>query len=110
MIGGRRPLKGRKPADRRVRVERPHSAFFRRYVEANRPVILTGVMESWPAAGRWTPEYLAEVAGDHRGEVIVSANGLYPDYITQPSPMAKVEMPVSEFLRRAGGQLSLIHI
>src|SRR4029078_8695023 len=29
MIRGRRPLKGRKPADRRVRVERPHSAFFR---------------------------------------------------------------------------------
>ena len=29
MIGGRRPLKGRKPADRRVRVERPHSPFFR---------------------------------------------------------------------------------
>jgi amino acid transporter len=29
MIGGRRPLPGRKPADRRVRVERPHSAYFR---------------------------------------------------------------------------------
>ena len=29
MIGGRRPIKGRKPADRRVRVDRPHSAFFR---------------------------------------------------------------------------------
>ena len=29
MIGGRRPLQGRKPADRRVRVERPHSAYFR---------------------------------------------------------------------------------
>ncbi|HEV8546815.1 MAG TPA: APC family permease [Candidatus Limnocylindrales bacterium] len=29
MIGGRRPLKGRKPADRRVRIERPHSAYFR---------------------------------------------------------------------------------
>ncbi|MBI2776861.1 MAG: APC family permease [Chloroflexi bacterium] len=29
MIGGRRPLKGRKLADRRVRVERPHSAYFR---------------------------------------------------------------------------------
>ena len=29
MIGGRRPLKGRKPADRRIRIERPHSAFFR---------------------------------------------------------------------------------
>ena len=29
MIGGRRPLQGRKPADRRVRVERPHSLYFR---------------------------------------------------------------------------------
>jgi amino acid transporter len=29
MIGGRRPIKGRKPADRRVRVERPHAAYFR---------------------------------------------------------------------------------
>src|SRR2546422_6470763 len=29
MIGGRRPLKGRKLADRRVRVERPHAAYFR---------------------------------------------------------------------------------
>src|SRR3989454_348373 len=29
MIGGRRPLAGRKLADRRVRVERPHAPFFR---------------------------------------------------------------------------------
>jgi amino acid transporter len=29
MIGGRRPLKGRKVGDRRVRVERPYSAYFR---------------------------------------------------------------------------------
>jgi amino acid transporter len=29
VIGGRRPLQGRKPGDRRVRVERPHSAMFR---------------------------------------------------------------------------------
>jgi hypothetical protein len=29
MIGGRKPIKGRKPADRRIRVDRPHSAFFR---------------------------------------------------------------------------------
>jgi amino acid transporter len=29
MSAGKGPLKGRKPADRRVRVERPHSAFFR---------------------------------------------------------------------------------
>jgi amino acid transporter len=29
MIGGRRPLSGRKPGDRRIRIERPHSAYFR---------------------------------------------------------------------------------
>jgi amino acid transporter len=29
LIGGRRPLRGRKPADRRVRVERPHAPYFR---------------------------------------------------------------------------------
>jgi len=29
MIGGRRPLKGRKLGDRRLRVERPHSPYFR---------------------------------------------------------------------------------
>ena len=29
MIGGRRPLKGRKAGDRRVRVERPHAPYFR---------------------------------------------------------------------------------
>lgn len=29
MIGGRRPLQGRKPGDRRVRVDRPHAPFFR---------------------------------------------------------------------------------
>ena len=29
MIGGRRPLQGRKLGDRRIRVERPHAAYFR---------------------------------------------------------------------------------
>jgi amino acid transporter len=29
MIGGRRPQQGRKPGDRRVRVERPHAPYFR---------------------------------------------------------------------------------
>jgi amino acid transporter len=29
VIGGRRPITGRKPGDRRVRVERPHSPYFR---------------------------------------------------------------------------------
>ena len=29
MIGGREPLRGRRPGDRRIRVERPHAPYFR---------------------------------------------------------------------------------
>ena len=29
LIGGRRPITGRKPGDKRIRVERPHTAYFR---------------------------------------------------------------------------------
>jgi hypothetical protein len=84
------------------RVEDPPPAvFLKRYVEANRPVVVSGVLENWPARGRWTPSYLAQVAGDRAGEVIVSKNGLYPDYSTAPSPMAKAEMPLAELLYRA---------
>lgn len=79
----------------------PPAVFFKKYVEGNRPVVLSGVMEEWPALERWSWDYLASVAGECSGEVIVSKNGLYPDYITQPSPMAKVEMRFAEFLRRA---------
>lgn len=85
------------------RIEDPPAAvFFKRYVEANRPVVINGAMEGWPALDRWSWDYLAAVAGDSSGEVIVSQNGLYPDYVTQPSPMAKVEMRFAEFLRRLG--------
>lgn len=77
------------------------AVFFKKYVQANRPVVISGVMEPWPALSRWSWSYLAAVAGDCTGEVIVSQNGLYPDYVTQPSPMAKVEMRFDEFLRRA---------
>lgn len=79
----------------------PPAAFIKRYVEANRPVVISGVMEDWPALERWSWEYLAAVAGECSGEVIVSRNGLYPDNVTQPSPMASVEMRFAEFLRRA---------
>ncbi len=42
MIGGRQPLRGRRPGDRRIRVERPHAQFFR-YTGK-------GVMTAKPAA------------------------------------------------------------
>jgi amino acid transporter len=52
MIGGRRPLQGRKPADRRVRVERPHSPYFR-YTGRNQLVAKAAAHEPKTAVGRW---------------------------------------------------------
>jgi len=54
MIGGRKPIQGRKPADRRIRVERPHSAFFR-YTGP-------GQLVAKPAASRPTTRYGAALS------------------------------------------------
>src|SRR5213083_1898343 len=51
MIGGRRPLQGRKPADRRVRVERPHSPYFR-YTGPGQMVAKAAAHEPKTALGR----------------------------------------------------------
>ena len=51
MIGGRRPLHGRKPADRRVRVDRPHSPYFR-YTGRNQMVARAAAHEPRTAVGR----------------------------------------------------------
>jgi Cupin-like domain len=90
------------------RVEEPPAAAFQKsYVQANRPVVVRGGMAGWPARETWTWPALAARLGAHAGEVIVSANGLYPDYLSQPSPMTKVTMAVAELVERleppAGG-------
>ncbi len=51
MIGGRRPLPGRKPADRRVRVERPHAPYFR-YTGTNQMVAKAAAHEPKTGLGR----------------------------------------------------------
>ena len=51
MIGGRRPIQGRKPADRRVRIERPHSPYFR-YTGPGQLVAKAAANEPKTALGR----------------------------------------------------------
>ena len=58
MIGGRRPLRGRKPADRRVRVERPHAPFFR-YLGPGQLVAKPAANVALTSTGR----FLARVRG-----------------------------------------------
>ncbi|HEV7811145.1 MAG TPA: APC family permease [Candidatus Limnocylindrales bacterium] len=51
MTGSRRPLQGRKPADRRVRVERPHAAYFR-YTGPNQLVAKAAAHQPKTTVGR----------------------------------------------------------
>src|SRR5215470_11818952 len=40
--------------------------FRRRYVEPQRPVIIVGAIEAWPARRLWSAEYLSQRYGDRR--------------------------------------------
>lgn len=44
--------------------------FFERYYWRNRPVIIEGLLEDWPALKRWTPEWLAGRFGGEEVEVM----------------------------------------
>jgi amino acid transporter len=62
MIGGRRPLPGRKIADRRVRVERPHAPYFR-YTGAGSLVAKEAASRPLTPTGRFIARVRAVVFG-----------------------------------------------
>jgi amino acid transporter len=62
MIGGRRPLPGRKIADRRVRVDRPHAPYFR-YTGPNMLVAKPAASQPTTASGRAMARVRAAVFG-----------------------------------------------
>lgn len=80
----------------------PAKAFCKRYVEKNRPVIVQGAAENWAALKDWNNDWLLSEKRTST-EVIVSRNGLFPDYETRPEPMQKVQMCLAEFTARALG-------
>jgi amino acid transporter len=59
MIGGRRPLQGRKPGDRRVRVDRPHAPYFR-----------------YTGRGQLTAKEAASAPTTPRGRALASVRGV----------------------------------
>jgi [protein]-arginine 3-hydroxylase / protease len=40
--------------------------FYRDFVRRNRPVVIRGVVDQWPALARWSPEYLGATYADAR--------------------------------------------
>lgn len=47
----------------------PLEVFIRTCYAQNRPVILTGAVDHWPALQRWNPSYLKSIAGDVEIEI-----------------------------------------
>ena len=54
-------------------IERRHKLsrdeFLREYYSTNRPVIITGMMDDWPAMRKWNLDYFAQKFGDREVEV-----------------------------------------
>lgn len=81
-------------------VERGHQLsrdeFFERYYCANRPVVITGMLDAWPAMTQWTPEYFKSKFGHHMVEVQAGRNS-DPDYEIN-SAQHKQQMPFGEYV------------
>ena len=60
-------------------VPRIHSpspiGFLRDHVSSNRPAVITGAFDDWPAMERWNLDYLADAMGDAKVSVNVTPDG-----------------------------------
>jgi len=58
------------------RVERPTPVqFLRDFVLPNKPCVVTGLMDDWPAMRRWNDDYMRERLGDKQVSINVTPNG-----------------------------------
>jgi hypothetical protein len=63
--------------ERRQRPSRDE--FLRDYYASNRPVIITGAMDDWPAMTKWSLDYFAETFGDREVDVQMNRDAA-PNY------------------------------
>jgi Rps23 Pro-64 3,4-dihydroxylase Tpa1-like proline 4-hydroxylase len=66
---------GKVPVEENISAEK----FFQQYYFQNRPVVIRGMMEHWPARHNWSPAYFAEQFGDVEVEVTANRNA-DPEY------------------------------
>ncbi|MHB1557022.1 MAG: cupin-like domain-containing protein [Isosphaeraceae bacterium] len=64
-------------------IERRHrptrDEFLREYYASNRPVIITGAMDDWPAMTKWSLDYFTATCGDREVDVQMNRNSA-PNY------------------------------
>ncbi|MGH9270165.1 MAG: cupin-like domain-containing protein, partial [Ilumatobacteraceae bacterium] len=68
------------------------------FIDAETPVIISGVADQWPAFSRWTPTYLKAAVGDLTVPVAESQVGDYFDAEKMYGEVSKQEMPWSDFI------------
>ncbi|HUJ27214.1 MAG TPA: cupin-like domain-containing protein [Myxococcales bacterium] len=87
------------------RARRPsRQEFLERWYSQNHPVILTGVIDDWPALRSWTPGYLRRMLGHHLVE-IQADRARDPDY-ERNSIAHKKMVPFAELVDAAFGGAS----
>jgi hypothetical protein len=71
LINALKKLSKMDPANQLVpRLDRlGHQQFFREYYALNRPVVITGMMDDWPALKLWNFDYLRKSFGERQVEV-----------------------------------------
>nr|WP_255652241.1 cupin-like domain-containing protein [Corallococcus sp. AS-1-12] len=75
--------------------------FFNDYYRRNRPVVIEGLMEDWPARTRWTPAWMAERFGDETVEVMAGRDAqAMPDL---HADRLRRDVPLRELLARFDG-------
>jgi len=75
-------------------IDAPHPEYLElNYVNRNKPVILTGISNEWPAISKWTPNYLKSVVG----KSIVNVRFVKNDEF-QPTIKANRKIPFNEFI------------
>jgi hypothetical protein len=72
--------------ERRHRLSR--DAFLRDYYSLNRAVIITGMLEDWPALQKWSLDYFSSAFGDREVEVQVGRDE-NPDYEVEQHRLAR---------------------
>ncbi|MFP2929766.1 cupin-like domain-containing protein [Pyxidicoccus sp. 3LG] len=88
----------------------PPEEFFERYYLRNRPVIVEGLMEGWPALSRWTLEWLAERFGDEVVEVMAGRESdTDPDFNAE---RLRQSLPLRELIAhmRSGGETNDVYV
>ncbi len=84
-------------------VERRHKIsrdeFLLEYYSTNRPVIITGMMDDWPAMRKWNLDYFSERFGDREVEVQTGRNSS-PNYEIQSDRFAS-RMRFGDYVERS---------